>query len=390
MAHNPLLGNRISLISKKDIRYEGTLYSINEADATVALANVKSYGTEGREVSSGGTFIPPMTDVFSYLVFRGCDIKDLHVHDNATTTTAAAAATPPQQQQPPEPSKASPITADAKPTITTTTTTTSKVESKSKRENAHEEQPLSTTSPSNNQSLIPSNATTTTVTKVSPSTTHTDSNAADAKAITSSKTTSTSNRTSSTSTTTASKVTPTTAAVGTGESLLNRKVRGGTTTATSTTATPNLDSKNQSSLQDEQEFDFQSSATKFEKETTEEESNPKLHYTKDNFFDSISCDALDKQAGRTSDPRLRGAAERQLNTETFGAASLAGYNNQRRGTNTKNSSSWRRGGGGGRGRGRGRGNRNPNDNNNKPRHYNNSNHNKKSTPKPTSSRVSPE
>lgn len=142
---------------------------------------------------------------------------------------------------------------------------------------------------------------------------------------------------------------------------------------------------------DVQEFDFQSSANKFEKETAEEEANPKLHYTKDNFFDSISCDALDKQAGRTSDPRLRGAVERQLNTETFGAASLAGYNNQRRGANNKNSSSWRRGGGGGRGRGRGRGNRNSNEYNDKPRHYNSNNtNNKNSSPKPISSRVSPE
>lgn len=42
MAHNPLLGSRISLISKKNIRYDGTLYSINEADATVALENGKN------------------------------------------------------------------------------------------------------------------------------------------------------------------------------------------------------------------------------------------------------------------------------------------------------------------------------------------------------------
>jgi len=48
MSNNPLLGNRISLISKKNIRYEGILYSINEQSATVALKNVKSFGTEGK------------------------------------------------------------------------------------------------------------------------------------------------------------------------------------------------------------------------------------------------------------------------------------------------------------------------------------------------------
>eukprot|EP00567_Pseudictyota_dubia_P015307 CAMPEP_0197442860 /NCGR_PEP_ID=MMETSP1175-20131217/8774_1 /TAXON_ID=1003142 /ORGANISM="Triceratium dubium, Strain CCMP147" /LENGTH=107 /DNA_ID=CAMNT_0042973413 /DNA_START=45 /DNA_END=364 /DNA_ORIENTATION=- len=103
---NPLLGSRISLISKKNIRYEGTLYSINEADATVALENVRSYGTEGREKlvpprkpspdpetgevdeskvepGEGGVFVAAGEGVHPYLLFRGCDIKDLHVHENA-------------------------------------------------------------------------------------------------------------------------------------------------------------------------------------------------------------------------------------------------------------------------------------------------------------------
>lgn len=81
-------GSRISLISKKNIRYEGTLYSINESDATVALQNVKSYGTEGREKTQEGcTFVPPQDAVHPYLLFRGCDIKDLHVHEKQETET---------------------------------------------------------------------------------------------------------------------------------------------------------------------------------------------------------------------------------------------------------------------------------------------------------------
>lgn len=90
------------MISKKNIRYEGTLYSINENDATVALQNVKSFGTEGREVSEGAAFVGPQDDVHPYLLFRGCDIKDLHVHE---TAAAAAAAKPANGAAPPQEAK---------------------------------------------------------------------------------------------------------------------------------------------------------------------------------------------------------------------------------------------------------------------------------------------
>mmetsp|Transcript_43707 Transcript_43707/g.105413 ORF Transcript_43707/g.105413 Transcript_43707/m.105413 type:complete len:280 (+) Transcript_43707:56-895(+) len=95
MAQNPLLGNRISLISKKNIRYEGILYSINEADSTLALQNVRAFGTEGREKVDSSNYIGPQDAVHPYLLFRGCDIKDLHVHESKTKvekTTASEAA----------------------------------------------------------------------------------------------------------------------------------------------------------------------------------------------------------------------------------------------------------------------------------------------------------
>jgi protein LSM14 len=136
------------------------------------------------------------------------------------------------------------------------------------------------------------------------------------------------------------------------------------------------------------DFDFQSKLKEFDKghEEGDEEAGDvpqppinadaaaSISYEKDDFFDSISCDAIDRQAG--IDNRLRGSAERNLNTETFGAVALNSQRRRRRyvrgggggggggregnlnneGERT-NSGGGRGGGGRGRGRGRGRGGR---------------------------------
>lgn len=79
------------MISKKNIRYEGILYSINETNSTLALQNVRSFGTEGREKTDPSTsFVAPQEGVHAYLLFRGCDIKDLHVHEQEQEAAAPA------------------------------------------------------------------------------------------------------------------------------------------------------------------------------------------------------------------------------------------------------------------------------------------------------------
>jgi len=272
------------LISKKNIRYEGVLYSINESDATVALQHVKSYGTEGRELldTTGQTnFVPPQDTVHTYLLFRGQDIKDLHVHEKqaATPTVAAdtAPVTPVEEEAAPAPAVETPKKEESiseTKEIKKETPVRAKAESKENKPNSKK---------SGNQKKN---------------------------------------------------------MVGSGASLLNRKARGA----------------KGDQIKVGEDFDFESNLEKFENtkisaddededDIQEEETNV---YSAGDFFDSISCDAIDRANG--VDNRLRGADERNLNLDTFGATSL-GNNRRRYGGRGRGR------GGRGRGRGRGRGGR---------------------------------
>jgi len=348
MAQNPLLGNRISLISKKNIRYEGILYSINETNSTLALQNVTSYGTEGREKNDPSTaFVAPQEGIHAYLLFRGCDIKDLHVHEQQQE------ATPPQVTETKPESQ--PVVAPG-PEIVSTQQSAEQI---NKVENAKQKDDASSPSPVVAKPAAP-------VTKVE----HQSSGSNKKDRPSSTTSTNNSQRRSNTR--------RNAAAVGTGASLLNRKARG----AVQGGPVPETP---------EGEFDFQAKLEEFDKGITDtqkvtknEEDNDEAgdeiahpqhndnglssHYDKDDFFDSISCDALDKKSG--VDNRLRGKEERSLNTETFGATAL---NSQRRrrgrggGRGGYNGRGGGRGGykgrGGGRGRGRGSRGRYRNNNN---------------------------
>uniref|UniRef100_A0A3Q2X0A1 Sm domain-containing protein n=3 Tax=Haplochromini TaxID=319058 RepID=A0A3Q2X0A1_HAPBU len=74
----PYIGSKISLISKAQIRYEGILSSVDTDRSTVALAKVKSYGTEDRHTVRP---VPPKDEVYEFIIFRGSDIKDITVSE---------------------------------------------------------------------------------------------------------------------------------------------------------------------------------------------------------------------------------------------------------------------------------------------------------------------
>jgi protein LSM14 len=71
------IGSKISLISQAEIRYEGVLMYIDQIDSTITLQNVVSFGTEGRR--QVGVQIPPSSEVYESITFKGDDIKDLTI-----------------------------------------------------------------------------------------------------------------------------------------------------------------------------------------------------------------------------------------------------------------------------------------------------------------------
>lgn len=72
------IGCVMSLISKQEIRYVGTLIMINSQEQTLVLQNVKSYGSEGRR-GGGHDEVPASTETYQHIIFRAAELKDFYV-----------------------------------------------------------------------------------------------------------------------------------------------------------------------------------------------------------------------------------------------------------------------------------------------------------------------
>ncbi|KAK6351104.1 hypothetical protein TWF718_004275 [Orbilia javanica] len=92
------IGSRISLISRSDIRYVGTLHQIDSENSTVGLENVTNHGTEGR-CDDPANEVDGTDEVYDYIVFRGSDVKDLRME----APEAAPKPPPPQPSFPNDP-----------------------------------------------------------------------------------------------------------------------------------------------------------------------------------------------------------------------------------------------------------------------------------------------
>ncbi|KAF3311205.1 hypothetical protein TWF173_008505, partial [Orbilia oligospora] len=92
------IGSRISLISRSDIRYVGTLHQIDSENSTVGLENVTNHGTEGR-CDDPANEVDGTDEIYDYIVFRGSDVKDLRME----APEAAPKPPPPQPSFPNDP-----------------------------------------------------------------------------------------------------------------------------------------------------------------------------------------------------------------------------------------------------------------------------------------------
>lgn len=74
-----IIGSYLSLITKAESRYEGTLVEVDKKKKTMSLKNVKNMGTEGRR--NGVNELPPGDSILGTVKFRVDLVKTFEIID---------------------------------------------------------------------------------------------------------------------------------------------------------------------------------------------------------------------------------------------------------------------------------------------------------------------
>ncbi|THD19259.1 hypothetical protein D915_010071 [Fasciola hepatica] len=102
-----LIGCRISIISKAQIRYEGFLHSVDcdtPNEPVITLSKVWSFGTEDRPCERP---VAPRNEEYNQVVFRGRDLEDVRLvqssvflNEDSAIVSAAPGTTPVHPSEP--------------------------------------------------------------------------------------------------------------------------------------------------------------------------------------------------------------------------------------------------------------------------------------------------
>lgn len=341
-----LLGSHLSLISHQDARFEGILHSINAKESSIVLRDVKCLGSEDR-VNDLTKQIPSSPATMAFVTFLGHEIKDLYVHEivsapetenaktsnsNNTLNTSSAIQQKVVERESERSIKSDNISASQQINNNNNNKPV-KNYSQQRKNNSYGNQNRANLENKNQQHKKFFNS----YGNLNQANIENKNQQQDQHFNQKSRSNQT-NRNTINPIPSQNK-TPQHAA-GTGEHLLNMKFK------------KRVDNSTETKTLDNKDFDFEAGLNNFNKDEVManvadggEKVPAPIKYVKDDFFDSLSCDTLDREEGRRI--RLTNGEERMLNQDTFGAIALQPF--YRRGY---------RGGGGGGGRGfggRGRG-----------------------------------
>ncbi|KAJ1344981.1 hypothetical protein BSLG_000496 [Batrachochytrium salamandrivorans] len=316
----PLPGSRISLISKSNIRFVGALHSINPQEASVALEQVRSYGTEGR-AGNAMEEIQAVDQIFPFIIFK-------EVMSRISKSLIAAPMTlppPAPSHQPPHPYDAGVASTSAAvtgiPSTAVPFSSSTSIQSKIPTEKLPHDV-SSNAAPSRHQESAPASVLTNTSLDTPENIT---------KSFTQMKIGG-----EPPSKDLASKKKPPHSTQnyqqteGTGRSNRGNRSGGASRAFQSHTQLPQNGQSNQRQQKleiPEEEFDFTSSNAKFDRYVPEPDHasstrgpGSALHYTKGNFFDNTSSESQDQADEQRTDRHSRAEQERRINCETFGQA----------------------------------------------------------------------